>query len=143
MLQAAMVARDAFDAVGGFDQRLPVREDTAFFLALALQGPWCAVDHIGTRMTADADNRLTSEVPDHDVRYWRATVDMYRDVLFSIAGATKAQRADVRSRLAFAHWRLARLAANERNVGTSLRELGASVRVDPAMLPRRVIHRQR
>jgi hypothetical protein len=133
MLQSSMIARRAYFAAGGLDPKLLLRHDTGLFFSLALgSGAWCAVNHVGTRMTAAADNRLTGEVPTEKPPYWDETVLMYREILGQASERSRNERNELRSRLAVAHWRLARLATGDRRLPVALTELRRAVATSPA-----------
>lgn len=136
MLQSAMIDRHAYLAAGGLDPLLRLRHDTSLFLTLAIGRAWCAVDNIGTRMTPEADNRLTGVVPDASPDYWHETVRMYTRALSLYAAQPDDARDELRSRLAVAHWRLARLGMRQmRSMSAAkpvVRHLTTAVRTHPS-----------
>jgi glycosyltransferase involved in cell wall biosynthesis len=143
MLQSSLISRRAYLDAGGLHPRLRLRHDTALFFELGLRHPLCAVRHIGTRMTPEADNRLTGDLPDSSAAYWHETVFMYQRLL---SGATALNRssselAEIRARLATAHWRLARTASKSRHFRDTVVELGRAMRVSPVTVGRRVARR--
>ena len=146
MTPAVVVGRDAYLAAGGMDERLWCREDTHLFLALGLSGPLCAVRGIGAQVTAQAGvERLTATASATDSpRYWANTVRLYSDIRERFDGSlTAAERAELRRRLATAHWRASRLGWRERRLGAWAAEAARSMRAEPRFVVERFSGRGR
>lgn len=137
MLQSSMIATSAYTEHSGLDPRLRLRHDTALFFALAQSPPWCAVGHVGVQMTPDADNRLTVALPDSSPEYWVETVTMYAELLEASRHRSPSERAEIRSRLATAHWRRARMAGTYRS-SSARRDIGRAVSTSPSTVGRLV-----
>jgi glycosyltransferase involved in cell wall biosynthesis len=148
MLQSAVFRADVYRASGGLWERLVRRHDTHLFLKLALAGPACAVAGGGCAMTSDdrSATRLTVGHGGKSRVYWECTAALYADAAERAAHVPAALRAEIRSRLGFAHWRLARLALAERRFGTAAGELARALRAAPgelALRPLRALRRKR
>lgn len=111
MLQAAVFSRERFMQKGGLWEDLRTREDTHCFLTHGIGQPICAVNHLGTVMTADegASNRLTDAMGPTSISYWEHSVRLWRDVLSHSPDLDNPGRRLLEFRLFVAHWRLMRL----------------------------------
>ncbi|MCZ7525077.1 MAG: glycosyltransferase family 2 protein [Acidimicrobiia bacterium] len=140
MLQASTVRRATYLALGGLRPDLFLRHDTYLFYVLGFREPLCAVNGVGTRMTADAGTgRLTALRPSDAQEYWHETLVLYGDLLASDGrDLTARQRRLLRSRVAEAHWRLSRLAWSDGDRRRFRSELLASLRSEPAFVAGRV-----
>lgn len=140
MLQASVIRREAYLALGGLCEALRTREDTHLFLALSIGRPVCAVAGCGGEMSADesAQSRLTHRYGAASRRYWESTAWLYADILARYPGLAAHHRADLRRRKAVAHFWLARRAGQPL---AALRHLAAGIRSDPAELLRKLARR--
>jgi glycosyltransferase involved in cell wall biosynthesis len=139
MTPAVVISRAAYLACGSQDEALPCREDTHLFLKLGLTRPLCAVAGVGADVTPDAaEARLTSAHPADGRRYLDASVRLAEDVLARLPELRHTARRDLRRRLAVAHWRRARLAWRERELGPCAAELARSVRCEPRVVASRL-----
>jgi glycosyltransferase involved in cell wall biosynthesis len=138
-IQASVVNRAAYVAVGGCDEAMHCREDTHLFFKLALAGPMCAVAGIGGALCNDSLNSLTQMFSTAHPIYWRCTVRMYADVLASPAADAMSaeQRHELKRRLADGHFMLARTSVS-RSPREALYHLHQAVRTDPSLVPMRV-----
>jgi glycosyltransferase involved in cell wall biosynthesis len=108
LLQACVVRRDGYLAVGGSETHLVRRSDTHLIFKLGFRGAICAVAGLAGARTADDAYALTRVYPAEDVTYLRCTTWLYHDLLVRPADLTPAERAVLRRRLAEAHFDLAR-----------------------------------
>jgi glycosyltransferase involved in cell wall biosynthesis len=84
MLQASVIRRDTYLALGGFPENIKTREDTYLFYKLALLFPVCAVSCCGGAMGSEAVNRLTALYSSlNGQAFWEATVFIFRDILYN------------------------------------------------------------
>ena len=137
MLQATVFKRQAYFDCGGFMGRLRYRDDTHLFLKLGIAGPICAVNHIGTQMTADDDpsNRLTLTYDGRKMEEgYRMQVWMFEDLLERFPEADAATRTKLTRRLAGAHRSLSRVAWRSKRPFAALTAAVQSVRLAPAQL---------
>jgi glycosyltransferase involved in cell wall biosynthesis len=137
LLQASLVRRAAYLAVGGCAPELVRRQDTHLIFKLGLGGPICAVAGLaGTRTADDAEALTRLYPPDHTV-YAQCTAWLYRDLLRRPADLTPAQRRIFVRRLAEAHFELARRSGLRKPVAM-LRHLALLHRLDPGMFVSRL-----
>lgn len=138
LLPASVVRRDDWAELGGLWPELATREDTHFFLRLAVGRALCAVAGVGLDVSSDAgDERLTRSLPTRSRAYLEATARLYADVLDAGAWSPE-QRRDLRRRLGRGLWNLAKHDARERNTLTAFRRTARALRADPA-LPARLV----
>jgi hypothetical protein len=136
LLQASLVQRAAYLAVGGCATELVRREDTHLIFKLGLGGPICAVAGLAGTRTADDADALTRLYPPDHTAYAECTAWLYRDLLRR-ADLTPEQRRIFAGRLAEAHFELARRSGLRKPVAT-LRHLVLLHRHDPRMLVSRL-----
>lgn len=133
MLQSSVFKRSAYLESGGLWERLRTRHDTHLFLKLGIGGAVCAVAGCGTQMTADdnPNNRNTSaHAKTNPTGYWRQAL-LNRDILSRATNLAPAYRKVLRTRLADAHRRVARLTWNQKRPLTAAWHAGRSAIVDP------------
>lgn len=133
MLQSSVFDREAYLRVGGLDASLTRRHDTHLFLILGIGHAACAVSGAAARMTSD-DSSGGRLIQAHDASsrvYWECTVRLYSDVLARRGGAPRWVRAELRRRLALAHWRLARLSWDDHDRVGAIRRLAVSTATSP------------
>lgn len=134
MMQSAVIARDAHEAVGGSWSALTHREDTHLFLRLGIGRPLCAVTGIGCVMTDDDTSGLR-QTEHHNARttvYLDCTARLYEDVLERHGHQlTAAERAVLARRAARARLSLAR-AAGWRHPARATGQLATALRRRPA-----------
>ena len=142
-VQASVVRRDLYLAIGGCDEGLRCREDTHLFFKLALSEPMCAVAGCAGVLTGgDGPSLSVAFMPSHP-RYLNATVFLYGDLLRRFADRmTRDQRRIAARRLADAHWALAARGGvrSPRRLAYHLRRV---VQHDPAVVVRRLVRRAR
>jgi glycosyltransferase involved in cell wall biosynthesis len=133
MLQTSVVRKSAYLEQEGLWTILRTRHDTHFFLKVGIGKPACAVSGIGAIQTSDdnPDNRLMSASGPETRGYWLETIPMYRDILSRAPRLAARHRRTLRSRLAMAHWRVARLDWTQRNIGESIQQGTRSMIVAP------------
>jgi glycosyltransferase involved in cell wall biosynthesis len=133
MLQTSVVRKSAYLEQEGLWPILRTRHDTHFFLKIGIGKPACAVSGIGAIQTSDDNpgNRLMSASGPETRGYWLETIPMYMDILSRAPHLTTRHRRTLRSRLAMAHWRVARLDWTQRNIGESIQQGARSMIVAP------------
>jgi glycosyltransferase involved in cell wall biosynthesis len=136
MVQASVISRAAYLAVGGSDERLRRRGDTHLIFKLGLTGPVCAVPGVAGCWTAGADNSLTHTVPSSHPTYLESTITLYADLL-ERHQLSHFQRRVMQRRLAEAHLALAHQTGTKRPL-TLMSHLRRALRNDPASLPKRL-----
>lgn len=140
MIQASIVDRETYLHLGGFSEHLPSREDTHLFFRMCLGRAACAVSLCGTYLTGDdVSNRLTTVYGKATTQYWHATVFLYTDVLQQIDCLSVRHRRSLRSRLADAHFRMARLSWEDRQVFKMGSHLCRGCLVSPRAMLRRFV----
>jgi glycosyltransferase involved in cell wall biosynthesis len=140
-IQASVVRRDAYVAVGGCNPRLSCREDTHLFFKLGLSTSICAVAGCAGMLDGDSPDSLTTTFSSAHETYWRCAAWLYSDVLDEDADRlTVEQRRVLARRLADAHWMLAK-SVGVGSPGSALHHLHDSIRHDPSLVPRRVARR--
>jgi len=140
-IQASIVRRDAYLAVGGCDHRLTCREDTHLFFKLGLAGSACAVAGCAGVLSGESPDSLTRTFSSANATYWRCTALLYGDLLDAgKSRMTIEQRRTLARRLADAHWMLAR-DDGLRVPRDALHHLRNATRLDPGLVPRRVARR--
>lgn len=109
MLQSTVFKKSAYMNAGGFLPALRYRDDTHLFLKLGLDGPVCAVNSVGTKMTSDDDpeNRLTLSYDNH-LKGTQMQVIMFTDLLETMPHLPTEVRSELKRRLASAHLGMAR-----------------------------------
>jgi glycosyltransferase involved in cell wall biosynthesis len=135
MLQSSLFNVTAFHALGGFDLRYRVAEDTEIFCRLGIGGAACAVSGVGCVQTADdqAANRLTHLVSERSESYWRHYVLLWREVLQRHPQLASHQRRLARWNLAESHVCLARWLRRAGRSRESLPQLLHAALVDPEL----------
>lgn len=134
MLQSTIFNRSAFLNAGSFLNPLRYRDDTHMFLKLGLDSPICAVAGCGAKMSADDDpnNRLT-------LSYNRTRsgtmmqVIMNQDLLDTLPNLDHKTKEVLQTRLARAHWALARFAWRDRSYGEFVAQASSSLKVQPRL----------
>jgi glycosyltransferase involved in cell wall biosynthesis len=141
MIQASVVSRQAYEAVGGCNLDLVCTEDTHLFFKLGLETSICAVAGVGGRYHGATPGSLTETFSGGNETYWRYAAQMYGDVLESRGDRlTSRERRILSWRLADAHWVLARINGHQ-SAGAALGHLRQAVRLRPSLVPRRLAHR--
>jgi glycosyltransferase involved in cell wall biosynthesis len=125
MLQTSVFRKSSYLAAGGLWDRLRTRHDTHLFLKLSIGRRVCAVAGCGARQTSDEnpDNRLMGAFGPKALEFWLETIPLFEDVLHRVSGLSREHRRTLRTRLAVAHWRAARLLGKDRKVGRSIWEV--------------------
>ena len=133
MLQGTVFCRERFLTKGGLWEELRSREDTHCFLAHGTGYPLCAVNHIGTIMTADAkpSNRLTGTIDPTSDAYWLYSVQLWRDLADRLSGLSKPSRKLLEFRLFKAHWSLMLIAIRSGHPWKATLYSMAALRVSP------------
>jgi glycosyltransferase involved in cell wall biosynthesis len=144
MIQAAVISRAVYRAVGGCDSQSTPREDTHLFFKIGLSSPLCAVAGIAGVLMGDSPTSLTRTVtPPTSEAYWQCTRYLYDDVLVRADGSLSTAQCDVlMGRIAQANWMLAR-ATWAHSKMAALTHLRDSIRADPWLVPRRSYRRLR
>jgi glycosyltransferase involved in cell wall biosynthesis len=109
LLQASVIKRACYWDVGALPPALRTREDTLLFFKLGLLYPACAVSGRGAVMTSEGTRRLTREIQSHDLRYWQATLSVYREMLGFAARFRPDHRRFFLDRMGAAYFSLGRL----------------------------------
>jgi hypothetical protein len=140
MLQTCVIRRSAFLEVGGLPEETRMREDTHLFFKLTLGRPVCAVAGCGAEMTADepTGGRISHRYGPGSRFYWEATVELYEDALARNPQLAPPQVADLRRRIAVAHYWLVRRVLWDGEPLGALRHFAAGFRSDPGELGRKV-----
>jgi hypothetical protein len=127
MLQSTIFKRAAFLQVGCFLQKLRYRDDTHMFLRLGIEQPLCAVSGFGAKMYGDdaPENRLTLTY-DRSLRGFQMQTIMNEDLLQQMPDIQPAKKEIIQTRLATAHWSLARAAWLEKDYGEFVKQLSFS-----------------
>jgi glycosyltransferase involved in cell wall biosynthesis len=142
LLQASIIRRDRYRALGGLRQELHLRHDVHLFFRLAIGRPVTAMNHIGTEMTADGqDARLTVTHGEGTHQYSLETALLYRDLLDS-QPMRPDHRKEIARRAANAELRLAKLALEERQLARCARHLFKVGTTSPETALRRAIGRR-
>ena len=146
-IQASLVRRDLYLAVGGCNEVLTCLEDTHLFFKLALSMPVCAVSGCAGELTGDSENSLTRTFSPVSETYLSCAAFLYDDLFVEwSADLTPDEKSILARRLADTHLSLARRygAASPRRF---LRHLTLALRNDPAYfsgrLARKLIPRTR
>lgn len=144
MLQSTVCRRSTFLAEGGLRADLRNAHDTHFFLKIGIGKPVCAVNGIGSKLTADApeDGRLTS-VGQTKRRYVNR-ITGFSDILSRFRQLTPEQQRCLRERIATSHWTLGRYAWEDhqfvqfgkRAIQSLIAEPGTMVRLAVAAMHR-------
>lgn len=109
MLQASVVRRSTFLEIGGLWDELRRRHDTHLFVRLGIGYPACAVNHLGTIMTADEEaGRLTAVMQPGSEKYWRYSSMLWSDLLSRFEEADRAAGSPLLYRTFRSSWQLAR-----------------------------------
>lgn len=137
MIQGSVIRRSAYLLLGGSEEHLVRRSDTHLIFKVGLSGAVCAVDAVTGHVTSDDRRSLTFSLPDDDRVYLECTVWLYEDVRARMRERSRRQRSIVASRLADAHWKLAR-SASVGPIETAAHVAGA-VRRSPGIVPRRAL----
>ncbi len=138
LLPFTVFRRETYLGVGGLMESLWSGEDTHLFIRLGLSEPLCAVRGSGGIVTTDeaeSGNRLTVAFNTSTSRRWTGMVRLYEDLLSRRELLTNEVRAEFRNRLAYSHWRVARLSMGEHRFGQVLLPLFRSVTTDPTVIP--------
>lgn len=144
MLQSTVCLRSTYLEEGGLWENLRNAHDTHFFLKMGIGKSACAVQGIGSKLTADApaEGRLTSA--GQEKRRYLNKITAFRDILRKYPRLTWRQRRCLRERIATSHWTLGRFAWEDRqlfHVGTRIAqalwaEPGTTVRLAASILHR-------
>jgi glycosyltransferase involved in cell wall biosynthesis len=136
MLQASVVKRSTYLAVGGLWDRLRTRHDTHFFIKLGVGRVLCAVAGTGARQTSTENpmNRLMSAAGPAAAGFWEESIAMYRDLLNLATPPSAAHRRVLRQRLADAYWRFSRTEARSGRLAQSVVPALQALAVDPAYM---------
>lgn len=135
LIQASLIRRDVYLAVGGSDPRFPCRGDTHLLFRIGLAGPICAVAGVAGVQTRDDPTSITTTLSESRT-YVECTLRLYGDIL----GRTDLERAHtaiVRKRVAAAHWDYAKLHGVKAPLRAFAR-VGRATRYDPTIFPTRV-----
>jgi len=144
MTPAVVVDRERYLSCGGQAEQLGCREDTHLFFKLGLSHPLCAVAGVGAHVMADAgDDRLSADQVASARRFWDCTVWLYSDLLERSPHLAAHHRAELRRRLAVAHWRLARISWSERRPASLTANAVRSLTVDHRVAMDRTLARGR
>ncbi|MDA1266721.1 MAG: glycosyltransferase family 2 protein [Planctomycetota bacterium] len=109
MLQASVVKRATFLELGGLWDDLRRRHDTHLFVRFGIGRSACAVNHVGTIMTADEDaGRLTVAMQPGSEKYWSYSRMLWSDLHERFAAEDRAAGSPLRYRQFQASWQLAR-----------------------------------
>jgi glycosyltransferase involved in cell wall biosynthesis len=142
-IQASVVRRDAYLAVGGCSEELMVREDTHLFFKLALSTAMCAVAGSAGTLTGGDDGSLSVAFGPRHVTYWESTVILYRDILRRYGSVlTREQQRTLSRELAKGHWELAR-GFDGRKPSRMVQHVVQVGRHYPTLIPRRAVSRMR
>jgi hypothetical protein len=143
MLQASVISREAYLAAGGRWPPQKVRHDNHIFIKMAAAGPICAVNHVGTSMTADdvAENRLFQTIRPGWENYETETVLMYGDLLDRLPRLSKPHRDELRERLKGGHFTLARIKLRNRKLLDAARHAVGGTRAFPGSTVKSVTSR--
>lgn len=143
MMQSSVIARDAYERVGGNWTALTHREDTHLFCRLGIRRPLCAVSGVGCVMTDDDKSGLR-QTEHHNARtpvYLACTAALYDDVLRRHRHELgRAERRLLARRVARARLGLARATGSGHPV-TALGHAVAAARRHPPTVARSVLHR--
>jgi glycosyltransferase involved in cell wall biosynthesis len=149
ILECAVVQKEAFERIGGFDPTLLVGEDCDLFFRLGVGGAACAVAGVGAVQTADdmSSVRLTMRIPiesEHGLEHQR--------LLWSGVNRNPrvppAFRSLVRYHLAGVHWARARFCVGSGRYRQAAADVTKVIALDPrymlwAMLKRLSEYEQR
>jgi glycosyltransferase involved in cell wall biosynthesis len=138
-IQASVINRGTYRAIGGCSERLACREDTHLFLKLALAGASCAVAGRAGLLSGDAgESSLSNVFGSSDLTYLECSRLLYQDFL-DIEGKalTRSEKRVISRRLAQAHWDLA-VRLGRRCDASAAPHLAHALRIDPRMAVRRV-----
>jgi glycosyltransferase involved in cell wall biosynthesis len=127
LIQATVISRAAYEAVGGSDPRLTRRSDTHLIFKVGIHGPLCAVAGIaGTRTADDASSLTHIYFPEHLV-YDECTASLYGDVLSRYSSSlAEEDRHTLAGRAAQAHLSLARRSGIRRPLSFAAHVVAAS-----------------
>ena len=140
LIPASIVRKDAFQAVGGFDESLRCREDTDLFFRLGLNGPVCAVAEAAGEVTEDCSESLTRSFSATTEIYERCTARLYDSLLHSPSSLDPAQRKVAAMRSAAAYLSLARMSGPRHPAGF-LGQFLRAWRRDPVLVSSRLYKR--
>jgi glycosyltransferase involved in cell wall biosynthesis len=136
LLQASVVSKEAYWAVGGLPEELRTREDTLLFLKLGLMFPACAVAGCGTIMNSQDDIRLTKVYDEASTTYCEASVSLYRDLLETVKPLSAVRRKILTESLVGAHFAAARVLKRKRRYRSSMHHLITAFIVHPGFSTR-------
>lgn len=131
LIQASVIERKAFWAVGGLNRNLRTREDTLLFHKLALQYPLCAVGCCGAAVTDDASRRLTRIYDSSHVLYWASSILMYKEILSDVLFSHADHRRVIKRALSDAHTGMAIVSVRRGEYGEAARSLVAAALATP------------
>jgi len=127
-LQCSVLRASAVQAVGGFDETLPIHEDVLLFRLLALRGAWLVTgDSVGLYRRLDGDEvALMDWESRNPVAFYRSRVSS-NATLLEAEGLSTAQRARVARDLSGAQFQLAAAHAAQGQGALARKALRASV----------------
>ncbi|MGE0622631.1 MAG: glycosyltransferase family 2 protein [Pseudomonadales bacterium] len=140
MLQSSVIRRTRLLEIGGFDERLPIREDTLAFFELCIGHAVCAVSGVGSVMSDDADNRLTRAHGPRSDLYTLASLRLYTAVLKANRPKEKRHVRELKKRLVAAYAGKARIDFTRNHFWGALHSVYAAIAVSPIEVATRVIN---
>jgi len=143
MVQSAVIARDAFEAVGGFWESLTHREDTHLWFLLGIGRPMCAVNGIGCVMTDEDTSglRQTERFGGQTTVYWTDTIAIYSDALDRFDKVlTDSDKKEIVRRVSHARLNLARISLRTHPLVAG-RQVATALFRSPGLVSRRMASR--
>lgn len=132
--QSTVIRRDAYLEVGGQQRGILCRQDTHLFFLLGLRRRACAVNCVGAVLCADAAGaRLTGVHSPMSRSYCEDTIQLYRDILNKRKTVARADRRELRRRLAAGYWNRARLELHDKDLVAGIATAGRSLAAAPSV----------
>jgi hypothetical protein len=138
LMPFSVFRKDVYRKCGGLWEELWSAEDTHLFIRIGMTEPVCAVAGSGGVVTADEGdpaNRLTLAFDSRTLRRWHGMVKLYTSVLTEFPTLSPAHRKELTNRLAFSHWRIARISWLEGKGAVAMKEIVTSLWTDPKVVP--------
>lgn len=135
---ASVFRTEALQAIGGFDERYRVAEDTELFCRLGVNAPGCAVNVVGCIQSDNEDDndRLTGSPHRNSMEYWRDHSRLWSELLSRLPDLDMSRRRALRCNRADAQWGMAKAFWRSRRIASAAGSFLRSRTVYPALLLR-------